>query len=155
MLMLTATVQSSSVFSTSVLLSTSANRCSSRVLQLFSWETTSNVAAVNGAQNANRRIERRGRERAWARDKDQAVCRFPHSFSHPPRLGVRLRTSILGTCVRCVGHLKSVWAKRDLWVCAEDLKRFVFKAHNLSQPPQLGKGSDDYVWQWCELRGAS
>ena len=71
----------------------------------------------------------------WARDKDQAVCRFPHSFSQLQWPGFRVRTTILGTCVRCGGHLKSVGAKRGLCVCARGPQRFASKAHNLHQPP--------------------
>jgi len=72
--------QSSSV------LSTSANRSSSRVVQLCRWKATSNEAAVNVAQNAEQCIERRGCERTWARDKDQ----FAQNVSRAPAVRTHL-----------------------------------------------------------------
>jgi len=94
--------QSSSV------LSTSANRSSSRVVQLCRWKTTSNVAAVNVAQNANHRIERRGRKRTWARDKDPTTWGFPQNVFQAPAVRAHLSITMLGIPATCVGTNLSV-----------------------------------------------
>ena len=90
--------QSSSV------LSTSADRSSSRVVQLCRWKTTSNEAAVNVAQNAEQCIERRGCERTWARDKDQ----FAQNVSRAPAVRTHLSITMLGIPATCVGTNLSV-----------------------------------------------